>query len=79
MLPSIVNVSGLNRISQTIFTNVAGAIRGMVAGNIEKPVEEKPLINAYHPMRNDRKWVGEEMGYGISCEPSLFIFVTRQT
>jgi len=47
MMPSIVDVSGLNRISRSIFINAAGAITGMV--NSEKPAvetNEKPLIGA---------------------------------
>jgi uncharacterized protein (UPF0261 family) len=46
MMPSIVDVAGLNRISRTIFTNAAGAICGMVAGEVEAGGEEKPLIAA---------------------------------
>lgn len=46
MMPSIVDVAGLNRISRTIFTNAAGAICGMVAGEVEKSADEKPLIGA---------------------------------
>jgi uncharacterized protein (UPF0261 family) len=42
MMPSIVDVAGLNRISRTIFTNAAGAICGMVSGETEKQVDEKP-------------------------------------
>lgn len=47
MMPSIVDVSGLNRISRSIFINAAGAICGMVSA--EKSAaegEEKPLIGA---------------------------------
>jgi uncharacterized protein (UPF0261 family) len=47
MMPSIVDVSGLNRISRSIFINAAGAICGMVGA--EKAVsssDEKPLIGA---------------------------------
>src|SRR3984893_17113061 len=46
MMPSIVDVAGLNRISRTIFTNAAGAICGMVAGEVEKSPNDKPLIAA---------------------------------
>lgn len=46
MMPSIVDVSGLNRISRTIFTNAAGAICGMVSGEVAKATDEKPLIAA---------------------------------
>jgi uncharacterized protein (UPF0261 family) len=46
MMPSIVDVSGLNRISRIIFINAAGAICGMTAGKPEKMADEKPLIAA---------------------------------
>lgn len=46
MMPSIVDVAGLNRISRTIFTNAAGAICGMVAAEVTPSGEEKPLIAA---------------------------------
>jgi uncharacterized protein (UPF0261 family) len=48
MMPSIVDVAGLNRISKTIFTNAANAICGMVLNQeiIKKTNEEKPLIAA---------------------------------
>lgn len=49
MMPSIVDVAGLNKISKTIFRNAVLAIAGMVgaAGNL-KPVEEdeRPLVAA---------------------------------
>ena len=45
MMPSILDVSGLNRISKTIFTRAAGAICGMV-GEIEQSADEKPIIVA---------------------------------
>jgi uncharacterized protein (UPF0261 family) len=44
MFPAIVDVAGLNRISRTIYTNAAGAICGMVMGEVEEASEEKPLI-----------------------------------
>lgn len=45
-MPSIVDVSGINSISSTIYANGAGAIAGMV--KVEKPDTgaEKPLITA---------------------------------
>jgi uncharacterized protein (UPF0261 family) len=47
MMPSIVDVSGLNRISKVIFANAAGAIYGMVTGEkVESSTQEKPLIAA---------------------------------
>lgn len=46
MMPTVVDVAGLNRISRMIFTYAAGAICGMVMSEIEKPAEEKPLVAA---------------------------------
>jgi uncharacterized protein (UPF0261 family) len=71
MMPSIVDVSGLNRISRSIFANAAGAICGMV--NVEKVVstsEEKPLIaatmfgNTTRAVDNARR-ILEEKGYEV--------------
>ena len=47
MMPSVVDVAGLNQISRKIFSNAAGAICGMVEnpGN-EGETEEKPLVAA---------------------------------
>jgi uncharacterized protein (UPF0261 family) len=70
MMPSIVDVAGLNRISRTIFSNAAGAICGMVSGEIEKVVDEKPLIaatmfgNTTRAVENARK-IMEENGYEV--------------
>ncbi len=45
MIPSIVDVSGINRLSRTLLARAAGAICGMV--EIEPPVaEDRPLIAA---------------------------------
>jgi uncharacterized protein (UPF0261 family) len=46
MMPSIVDVAGLNSISRRIYTNAAAAIVGMVRQEIPKATEEKPLITA---------------------------------
>lgn len=46
MMPTVVDVAGLNRISRMIFTYAAGAICGMVMSEIEQPAEEKPLVAA---------------------------------
>jgi len=46
MIPSVVDVAGLNPISRGIFANAAGAIAGMVKTEAEKATEEKPLIAA---------------------------------
>lgn len=45
MMPSVVDVAGVNRISRRIYTNAAGAICGMVLGEIEAG-DDKPLIAA---------------------------------
>jgi uncharacterized protein (UPF0261 family) len=47
MFPSIVDVSGLNRISRLLFTRAAGAICGMVESEPPPPTEaEKPIVVA---------------------------------
>lgn len=46
MLPSIVDVAGLNRISRIIISNAAGAICGMVGDKATQSSEDKPLIAA---------------------------------
>lgn len=45
MMHSVVDVAGVNRISRRIYTNAAGAICGMVAGEVE-PGADRPLIAA---------------------------------
>ena len=70
MMPSIVDVAGLNRISRTIFSNAAAAICGMVTGEAAEPVDEKPLIaatmfgNTTRAVENARK-VLENKGYEV--------------
>jgi uncharacterized protein (UPF0261 family) len=46
MFPSIVDVSGLNRISRTLFRQAAAAIAGMVDAGAVNVVEDRPLIAA---------------------------------
>lgn len=46
MMPSVVDVSGLNSISTTIFQNAVFAIVGMVTQERKKVQEEKPLLGA---------------------------------
>ncbi len=48
MMYSVVDVSGLNRVSRSILGNAAHAVSGMVAGSAAPPTEErdKPLIAA---------------------------------
>jgi len=45
MIPSVVDVSGINRISRQIFTRAAGAICGMVEAEVP-PAEDRPLLAA---------------------------------
>ena len=46
MIPSVVDVAGINRISRLIYTNAAGAIAGMVLTEAATPESERPLIAA---------------------------------
>lgn len=46
MMPSVVDVAGLNVISRRIYANAAGAIAGMVEQETPAVVEERPLISA---------------------------------
>ncbi len=46
MMPSVVDVAGLNSISTKIFTNAAFAIAGMVSYENKTVIEKKPLIAA---------------------------------
>lgn len=69
MMPSIVDVAGINRISRTIFTNAAGAICGMVSSE-PTPGEDKPLITATmfgNTTRavNQAKEILEKAGYEV--------------
>ena len=70
MIPSIVDVAGLNRISRTVYTNAAGAICGMVTGEVESQTDEKPLVaatmfgNTTRAVEHARKLI-EEQGYEV--------------
>jgi uncharacterized protein (UPF0261 family) len=46
MMPSVLDISGLNRVSRRILSNAAGAICGMVAAEPADPLGEKPAIAA---------------------------------
>ncbi|WP_422484589.1 Tm-1-like ATP-binding domain-containing protein [Gudongella sp. DL1XJH-153] len=71
MVPSIVDVSGLNSISTRIFKNAALAIAGMVSlENEEKVLDKKPLIAATMfgvttPGVNKAREYLEEHGYEV--------------
>lgn len=43
MMYSVVDVAGINRISRLIYTNAAGAITGMVTGEVTR-ADDKPII-----------------------------------
>ncbi|MCB0104882.1 MAG: Tm-1-like ATP-binding domain-containing protein, partial [Caldilineaceae bacterium] len=46
MIPSIVDVAGINRVSRIIFARAAGAICGMVETEIPESTDDKPVITA---------------------------------
>jgi uncharacterized protein (UPF0261 family) len=46
IMPSVVDVAGINRVSRTIYANAAGAIAGMVMSERAVPETERPLIAA---------------------------------
>lgn len=46
MIPSIVDVAGMNRISRIVFSRAAGAVCGMVEAKIHESKEDKPVIAA---------------------------------
>lgn len=70
MMPSIVDVSGLNAISMTILKNAAFAIAGMVSYEYEITHEDKPLVAATMfgvttPAVETAKAYLEENGYEV--------------
>ncbi len=46
MLNSVVDISGINRISRQILSNAASAIAGMVQHRIEPSTDDRPLVAA---------------------------------
>jgi uncharacterized protein (UPF0261 family) len=46
MMPSVVDVAGINSISRRIYANTAGAIAGMVSQDVPAAAETRPLITA---------------------------------
>lgn len=70
MIPSIVDVAGLNSISTQIFTNAVFAIAGMLNYENNTHLEKKPLIAATMfglttPCINQAKAYLEEKGYEV--------------
>jgi len=69
MIPSIVDVAGVNRISREVFARAAGAVCGMVETDIP-PGEDKPLVVASMfgnttPCVEAAKGILEEAGYEV--------------
>jgi uncharacterized protein (UPF0261 family) len=46
MVPSIVDVAGINRVSRIIFARAAGAVCGMVNSDVPAAADEKPIVTA---------------------------------
>ncbi len=46
MIPSIVDVAGINRVSRVVFSRAAGAICGMVEAEIRTGDKDKPVVTA---------------------------------
>jgi uncharacterized protein (UPF0261 family) len=73
MIPAIVDVAGINRISRVIFENAAGAICGMVEAaeqRRQRPSADKPLVVASMfgnttDCVNEAKRLIEEAGYEV--------------
>ncbi len=69
MVPSIVDVAGVNRISREVFAKAAGAVCGMIETDVP-PGEDKPLVAASMfgnttPCVEAAKAILEEAGYEV--------------
>ena len=70
MIPSVVDVAGINSISNRIFSNAAAAIAGMINHKYKEDFEEKPLVAATMfgvttPCINHAQKYLEERGYEV--------------
>jgi uncharacterized protein (UPF0261 family) len=73
MMPSIVDVSGINRVSRTIFDNAAGAICGMVSAaekrrqqaNTDKPIVVASMFGNTTACVTEAKRIIEAAGYEV--------------
>lgn len=69
MMPSIADVAGLNRLSETIFARAAGAICGMVAAEIpesgSKPLIVASMFGNTTACVTEAKRILEESGYEV--------------
>jgi uncharacterized protein (UPF0261 family) len=64
MMPAIVDVSGLNRVSRAIFTNAAGAIGGMVTAHLSA---QSPASSSSHPPPDRPLIVASMFGNTTAC------------
>jgi len=69
MIPSIVDVSGINKISREVFSRAVGAICGMVGTEVSAR-KDKPLITASMfgnttPAVNEAQKIFEDAGYEV--------------
>ncbi len=70
MMPSVLDISGLNHVSRRILNNAAGAICGMVAAEPARGFDDKPIIAATMfgvttPCVTAARRVLEERGYEV--------------
>ncbi len=70
MMPSVLDISGLNHVSRRILNNAAGAICGMVAAKPASALDDKPVIAATMfgvttPCVTAARRVLEERGYEV--------------
>jgi uncharacterized protein (UPF0261 family) len=70
MMPSVVDIAGLNHVSRRILSNAAGAICGMVASESASAADEKPAIAATMfgvttPCVTNARRMLEEGGYEV--------------
>jgi uncharacterized protein (UPF0261 family) len=69
MMPSVVDVAGLNRVSRPIFANAAGAICGMVETQVpasdDKPIIAASMFGNTTDCINQAKVILEDAGYEV--------------
>ncbi|BCU78637.1 Tm-1-like ATP-binding domain-containing protein [Luteolibacter sp. LG18] len=69
MMPAIVDVAGLNRVSRMVFARAAGAICGMVEAKVDdevsKPIVVASMFGNSTACVNEAKRIIEEAGYEV--------------
>ncbi len=69
MMPSVLDISGLNHVSRRILTNAAAAICGMVSAELDasdkKPVIAATMFGVTTPCVNAARRILEEHGYEV--------------